>query len=262
MLRFSANLGFLFTEVPFLDRFEAAAKAGFAAVEFAAPYAHPASEIASRLQQNGLRQVLINTPMGDSAKGERGIAALPGREAEFQDHIRSALNYAQVLNCPLIHVMAGTAAGQDARDTFVANLKLASRHAADIGIELTLEPLNERDNPGYFLTRCEDAREIIDEVTSQTGTSNVWLQYDFYHRQIMAGDIEHGLVAYGDIIKHMQVANLPDRGEPDRGELNYGYLLGQIESSAYSGWVGCEYVPRGDTVEGFSWFERCGVRLA
>lgn len=261
MQKFSANLGFLFSELPFLDRFEAAAKAGFKAVEYAAPYSHPVSEITARLQANGLSQVLFNTPFGDTAKGERGVAALPGRQPEFAVHIRSALDYAQALNCPLIHVMAGTADGQDARRTFVANVALAAQLAADVGVGLTLEPLNDKDNPGYFLTQCSDAREIIDEVASQTGISNVWLQYDFYHRQIMAGDIEHGLAAYGDIIKHMQVANLPDRGEPDRGELNFGYLLGQVEASAYDGWVGCEYVPRGDTIEGLSWFERCGLRL-
>lgn len=257
MPRFAANLSFLFTEVPFLERFAAAAAAGFRAVEFMFPYAWPADDIAGRLSAAGLRNVLFNVAQGDWAAGERGIAALPGRTGEFIDAIGTGLRYAASLQCPQLHVMAGLIEHGARRDTFVANLAAAADLAARSGVTLLIEPINTKDMPGYFLTAIEDAREIIAEV----GKPNVGLQLDLYHRQVMRGDARDALREFAGITRHIQIASPPDRGEPDQGELDYAAIFRDIDAGGYSGWVGCEYKPRGRTADGLQWAGRCGVTL-
>jgi hydroxypyruvate isomerase len=257
MPRFCANLNFLFTEVPLLDRFAAAAKAGFKAVEIGNPYEAPAADIAERLKSNGLTLVLINTTAGDAAKGERGRAALAGREKDFDADVEAALSYCAAAGCKLIHVMAGVVHQGARREVFVANLKRAARKAAGAGVTLVIEPINRRDIPGYFLNKLAEARAIIYEV----GEANLGLQFDIYHRQVEDGDVAVAIKEYAALTRHYQIANPPDRGEPDAGDLNYAWLLGQIDASGYTGWVGCEYKPRRSTEEGLGWTKACGVSL-
>ncbi len=257
MPRFAANLNFLFTELPFLDRFAAAAKAGFEAVEIGNPYEVPAGEIAVRLKANGLKPALFNIPAGDAAAGERGRTALAGREKDFDADLALALSYAEATGCRLIHVMAGLVHQGARRETFVANLKKAARKTAGAGVSLVIEPINRRDIPGYFLNKLAAARAIIYEV----GESNLGLQFDIYHRQVEDGDVAVALEEYAGLTRHYQIANPPDRGEPDAGDLNYAWLLRQIDASGYQGWVGCEYRPRKGTVEGLKWAAACGVEL-
>jgi len=257
MPRFCANLNFLFTELPFLDRFAAAAKAGFKAVEIGNPYEAPAADIAARLEASGLTLALINTTAGDGAKGERGRGALAGREKEFDADVETALAYAAATGCRLIHVMAGLVHQGARRDTFVANLKRVAPRAAAAGVTLVIEPINRRDIPGYFLNKLPEARAIIHEV----GAPNLGLQFDLYHRQVEDGDVAVALKEYAGLTRHYQIANPPDRGEPDAGEMNYRWLLGEIDAAGYKGWVGCEYRPRRGTVEGLGWAAACGVAL-
>jgi 2-dehydrotetronate isomerase len=257
MPRFAANLSFMFNEVPFLDRFEAAAKAGFKGVEFLFPYEWPASEIAARLKANGLTQALFNLPPGDWAKGERGLAALPGRETEFEAAVGQALAYAAALDCKRVHAMPGLRHHGANRATYVANLKKAARMAADHGCDIIIEPINTRDIPGFFLNTTAEARAVIHEV----GASNLGLQFDLYHRQIQEGDTAMAIIEFGHLARHYQIANPPDRGEPDDGEMNYRFLFNQIDDSGFDGWVGCEYKPRRGTVEGLGWVKACGVKL-
>ncbi len=255
MPRFAANLSFLFTEVPFLDRFEAAAKAGFKAVESTNVYEAPANEIAARLKANGLTMALLNTPAGNAEAGERGLAALPGRERDFDAAIASALRYAEATGCRRIHVLAGVVHHGARRATFVANLRRAAKTAA--GVDLLIEPINRRDIPGYFVNKTHEARSVIHEV----GAVNVGLQFDLYHRQVEEGDVATAMAEFAPLIRHYQVASPPDRGEPDRGEMNYRWLFEQIDASGFDGWVGCEYRPRRGTVEGLAWTKACGVTL-
>ena len=258
MPRFAANLSFLFTDLPFLDRFDAAAKAGFKGVEYLFPYEHPAIEIATRLKANGLTQVLFNLPPGDFAKGERGLAAIPGREAEFEAAMAKALDYAEGLGCKTVHAMCGTRQAGANRRVYVANLKTAARMAAGAGVDLIIEPLNLRDNPGYFLSRLDEARAIIHEVAEPA----LGLQFDLYHRQIVEGDTATAIAEFGPLAKHYQCANPPYRFEPDDGEMNYAYLFKLIDDSGYTGWMGCEYKPRGTTLEGLArWPKALGVKL-
>jgi hydroxypyruvate isomerase len=257
MLRFCANLNFLFTELPFLDRFEAAAKAGFKAVEIGNPYEAPAAEVAARLKANGLTPALFNTTAGDAAAGERGRSALAGREKDFEADLALALSYAEATGCKLIHVMAGLVHQGARRETFVANLRTAARKAAGAGVGLVIEPINCRDIPGYFLNKLAETRAIIYEV----GEPNLGLQFDIYHRQVEDGDVAVALKEYAGLTRHYQIANPPDRGEPDAGDLNYAWLLKEIDASGFNGWVGCEYRPRGGTVEGLKWTKACGVSL-
>jgi hydroxypyruvate isomerase len=257
MPKFAANLSMMFTELPFLDRFAAAAKAGFKGVEFLFPYEFPAGELASRLEDNGLSLVLFNLPPGDFAKGERGLAALPGREAEFDTAVARALEYAQALACPRVHVMAGLVHQGASRPLYVTNLRKAARRAAAAGIEVIIEPINTRDIPGYFLSRTSEARAVIYEV----GEPNLGLQFDIYHRQVMEGDVATAIRDYAPLTRHYQLAGPPDRGEPDGGELNYSYLFQLIDETGFNGWIGCEYKPRQGTLEGLKWAERCGVQL-
>jgi hydroxypyruvate isomerase len=256
MPRFAANLSFLFTELPFLDRFEAAAKAGFKAVESTNVYEAPASEIAARLKANGLTMALLNTPAGNADAGERGLAALPGREKDFDAAVASALRYAEATQCRRIHVLAGVVHQGARRATYVANLARAAKAAT--GVDLLIEPINRRDIPGYFLNRTADARSVIHEV----GARNIGLQFDLYHRQVEEGDVATAMAEFAPLIRHFQVASPPDRGEPDAGEMNYRWLFRQIDASGFDGWVGCEYRPRAGTVAGLKWAEACGVSLA
>ncbi len=257
MPRFAANLSFMFTEVPFLERFEAAARSGFKAVEFLFPYEWPATEIAARLKANGLIQALFNLPPGDWAKGERGLASLPGREAEFEAAVAQALSYAEALGCQRLHAMAGLRHHGASRATYIANLRKAAKTAAPSGVDLVIEPINARDIPGFFLNTTAEARAVIHEVAAP----NLGLQFDLYHRQIQEGDLVTAIAEFGGLAKHYQIASPPDRGEPDEGEINYRYLLKKIDESGFTGWIGCEYKPRGGTVAGLSWVENCGVSL-
>jgi hydroxypyruvate isomerase len=257
MPRFCANLNFLFTEVPLLDRFAASAKAGFKAVEIGNPYEAQAADIAAQLKSNALMLALFNTTAGDAAKGERGRGALAGREKDFDADLESALAYSAATGCKLIHVMAGLVHQGARRDTFVTNLKKAARKAASAGVNLVIEPINRRDIPGYFLNKLAEARAIIYEV----GEPNLGLQFDIYHRQVEDGDVAVAMKEYAALTRHYQIANPPDRGEPDAGDLNYRWLFGEIEASGYKGWVGCEYKPRRGTAEGLGWTKACGVTL-
>jgi hydroxypyruvate isomerase len=257
MPRFAANLSFLFTDLPFLDRFDAAAKAGFKAVESTNIYEAPAAEVAARLEANGLTLALHNTPAGNPAAGERGLAALPGREKDFQAALETALRYADATGGRKVHVLAGLVHQGARRDVFVANLKAAAKLAAAGGVNLLIEPINRRDIPGYFLNKTHEARAIIHEV----GASNLGLQFDLYHRQIEEGDVATAIAEFGPLAFHYQVASPPDRGEPDAGELNYAWLFQQIDASGFGGWIGCEYRPRQGTVEGLKWVAACGVKL-
>ena len=254
MPRFAANLSCLFTELPFLDRFAAAAAAGFEAVEFQFPYDFPAAEIADRLERCGLDPVLFNLPPGDMAKGERGLAALPGREAAFDASLELALDYARAIGCMRLHVMAGAVpAAQES--TYVAALRRAADRAAAERITLLIEPLNGRDNPGYLLRSTAQAVAVLDCVARE----NVKLQLDFYHCQISEGDLaRHAEELFGRYA-HVQVANVPGRHEPDRGEINYPYLFDLLDRLGYDGWVGCEYRPAGETRAGLGWARPWGI---
>jgi 2-dehydrotetronate isomerase len=263
MPRFDANLSYLFTEVPFLERFEQAAHAGFGAVEFGFGYDYPAREIASRLAANGLKQVLINAPPGDWTAGDRGLAALPGREHEFAASVVTALRYADTLSCPRIHVLAGVlpvdadATRRDRhRSTFVRNLRFAAREAAEQGVTLTVEPINPRDVPGYFLTTQAEAHSIREEV----GAANLKVQMDFYHAQIVEGDLATKVQRWLPHIGHIQVAGVPGRHEPDTGEVNVFYLFALLDKLGYDGWVGCEYRPAAGTRAGLTWLDNLDWR--
>ena len=258
MPRFAANLTTLFTEVPFLDRFAAAADAGFTGVEFLFPYTFPADELASRLQAEGLRQALFNFPPGDWDAGDRGLAAIPGRQSEFLESIDVALEYARALACPTLHVMAGIPPGEVSRDeameVYIENLRLAVDACAPEGVSVVIEPLNSRDVPGYFLDRTDEARRIIEKVSRE----KIGLQLDFYHCQIMEGDLETRLRNLAGIVRHIQIAGVPARHEPDTGEVNYPHLFNVMDDIGYAGWVGCEYHPRGATIDGLGWCQAAG----
>lgn len=259
MPRFSANLGFLFPELPFLDRFEAAAQAGFEAVEYASPYEYPASELRARLDAGGLRQVLINSPAGDRSKGERGFACLPGREGIFRDSLTQALDYATALECKRVHVMAGVPPHDLPRDTalalYAANLAWAGERALGAGVKLVIEPLNPRDAPGYLLSTQEQGAAIVAAI----GHDRLGLQFDLYHCQTAQGDVTTRLAALLPVIDHMQLADVPGRHEPGTGEIGWEFVFRRIDELGYAGWVGCEYQPLGDTVEGLAWRQRYGV---
>jgi hydroxypyruvate isomerase len=267
MPRFAANLSMLYPEHEFLDRFGAAAADGFAAVEYLFPYAHEAPVLAGLLADHGLQQVLFNGPPGDWDGGERGMAALPGREDEFRRSIDLALTYAQALGCPRVHVMAGLApAGVERAKllaTYQANLAWAAGQAASAGKAVLIEPINTRDIPGFVLNRQDEAHRIVQEV----GAANLQVQMDLYHCQIVEGDVAMKIRQYLPTgrVGHMQIAGVPERHEPDIGEMNYAYLFGVIDevsaACGWDGWVGCEYRPRrgalaGGTTAGLSWRPR------
>jgi hydroxypyruvate isomerase len=255
MPRFAANLTMMYPEHAFLDRFAAAAADGFEAVEFLFPYEWPAARLAAALAEHRLQQVLFNAAQGDFASGERGIAALPGREDEFRSAIDRGLEYAAALACPRLHVMAGLApanADRSAmRTTYVANLAWAARRASAAGVDVLIEPINTRDIPRYFLNRQDDAHAIVAEV----GAPNVKVQMDLYHCQIVEGDVATKLRTYLPTgrVGHLQIAGVPERHEPDLGELNYPYLFEVTDALDWDGWIGCEYRPKAATSSGLGW---------
>jgi hydroxypyruvate isomerase len=247
MFRFAANLSFQFGEAPFLERFERAAKAGFSGVEYLFPYEHDPKDLRGLLTGNGLEQVLFNLPPGNWQAGDRGLAAVPGREAEFRASVDLALRYAEALGTTRVHVMSGIADGTEALETYLANLELAASRFGAAGITTLIEPINQRDMPGYFLSDFGVARAIVEAI------DGVALQFDIYHRQIIHGDVTMGLREAMPVIGHMQIAGVPDRHEPDSGELDIGHVLATIRELGYEGWIGCEYRPKGLTENGLGW---------
>ncbi|WP_019918272.1 hydroxypyruvate isomerase [Methyloversatilis discipulorum] len=256
MPRFCANLSLLFTEHPFAERWAAAARAGFRGVECHFPYAEPPAVLAEELRSNGLEQVLFNLPPGDWAAGERGIACLPERVAEFEDGVGRAIDYARALGCRRINCLAGIAPAGAKRSELMAvmerNLRFAARALARENIELLVEPINDRDMPGFLLNRSAETLALIERV----GEPNVKLQYDVYHMQIMEGDLARTLQRELARIGHVQIADNPGRHEPGSGEINYPFLFDWLDRIGYTGWVSAEYVPAGDTVAGLGWMPR------
>ncbi|GJE25730.1 2-oxo-tetronate isomerase [Methylobacterium organophilum] len=252
MPRFAANLTLMFQEVPFLDRFAAAARAGFEAVEFLFPYAHPPEAIAARLAENSLTLALFNLPPGDWEAGERGLAALPGRRAAFRESLRTGLAYARATGARRLHLMAGLAdpADPEALGAYRDALREAARFLAPEGLDLMIEPINRRSMPGYFLSDVDAAAALIEELA----LPNLRLQFDLFHCQILHGDVTERLRRYMPLIGHIQVASAPERHEPGSGELAEGFLFAEIDRLGYSGFIGCEYVPAGRTEEGLGWF--------
>lgn len=262
MPKFAANLSMLYPELAFLDRFEAAAQDGFKGVEYLFPYAFERAEIAARLKARGLQQVLFNAPPGDWDAGERGLACLPGREAEFRTGFALALDYAAALNCPRVHVMAGLLPPGQSREscypTYLGNLRWAAEQAAAHGVNVLIEPINLRDMPGFYLNRQDQAHQTVADVA----VINLKVQMDLYHCQITEGDLAMKLRQYlptGNV-GHLQIAGVPQRHEPDLGELNYPYLFELLDALGYDGWVGCEYRPQaglqpGGTSAGLGWLK-------
>ena len=253
MPRLSANLSTLFGELPFLERFAAAAKAGFRAVEYQYPYEWPATEVAARSREAGLPVVLHNMPRGDAALGEHGTACLPGREARFRADLEIAIEYARAAGCPRLHCMAGIApAGVEpgrVHDTYVANLRYAARRLAREGMQAMIEPLSAGTVAGCFLTGSAQAAQILHEVQAD----NVMLQYDVFHMQTMEGNLAATIERLLARIGHIQLADVPGRHEPGTGEINFPFLLAHIDRLGYAGWIGCEYNPAGDTLQGLKW---------
>jgi hydroxypyruvate isomerase len=264
-LRFAANLSWLYTELPFLDRFEAAARDGFTGVECLFPHEHPADEIAARLRDHGLQLVLFNAAPGNWAGGERGLASLLGREADFQASITAALNLASQLNCPRVHVMAGLLPPQadarqrlDALARYEAKLAWAAEQAQAAGRTLLIEPINPRDMPGYLLTHQTQAHELVQRI----GSAHLQVQMDLYHCQIVEGDLSMRLRQWLPTgqVGHIQIAAVPDRGEPDAGELHYPWVFAELRRLQWDGWIGCEYRPRqagpGGSSAGLGWLKQ------
>ncbi len=253
MPKFAANVSLLFTELPFIERFGAARAAGFDAVEFLFPYAFEPDQITARLERFDLQLVLHNTPPGDWAAGERGMACDPRRIDEFQEGIGLALDYAEELGVPQLHCLAGkvhaAVTPERAHETYVANLRFAAAQCHQRGIKLLIEPLNTVDAPGYFLTSTRQAAAIIAEVAAP----NLFLQYDIYHMQRMEGDLADTLRTNLPLIGHIQVADVPGRHEPGTGEINFPFLFRHLDAIGYDGWVGCEYTPMNGTVDSLAW---------
>lgn len=256
MPNFAANVSHLFTDVPFLQRFQAAADCGFRGVECLFPYAEPAEVVGDAVAMAGVKMALFNAPPGDFAAGERGIAALPGRQQEFRDSFEVAMNYAELLDCQNIHVLAGVVsedAWDEALEVYFGNLAVASEMAAEEDITVLIEPIVME---GYLLTRPDDAVQTVTEV----GAKNVKILYDIYQAQLGQGGITDFLDTHLDKVGHIQIAGAPGRHEPDRqGELNWPYIFDLLDAHGYDGWVGCEYVPRGDTRQGLGWAKDWGI---
>ena len=259
MIKLAANLTMLWNEIDFLDRFDAAAKAGFTGIEYLFPYAYPKDALAERLRRYGLKQVLHNLPAGDWAKGDRGNACDPARVGEFQDGVGKAIDYARALDCTQVNCLAGIApSGVDAekvRATFVSNLCFAADKLGAAGIRLLIEPINTFDIPGFYLSHTQQALDIIRD----TGSSNLFVQYDIYHMQRMEGELANTIKANLAKIAHVQLADNPGRNEPGTGEINYRFMFGFIDSIGYDGWIGCEYKPKSSTDEGLGWRRSHGV---
>ena len=250
---FAANLSMMFNEWPFLDRFAAAADAGFTAVEFLFPYEVSPEAIGERLRRNRLDQALFNLPPGDWAAGERGVAALPGRFEDLKSGVARALDYAAATGVKRLHLMAGMASTSDAEATasYRRAVAYAAGQVAQKGIDLLLEPINKRSMPGYYLNDFGLAERLIAEL----GLPNLKLQFDFFHRQILHGDVAMAFQRLLPIVGHVQIASVPSRHEPDREELNYPFLFAELDRLGYTGFVGCEYIPRNGTLEGLGWFK-------
>jgi hydroxypyruvate isomerase len=272
MPRFAANLHYLFTEVPFLDRFEAAARCGFKAVEFQVPYDYPGAELRARLDTHGLQMVLFDAPMGDWNRGERGLAALPGRQGEFRASLARVVEYAHALNCDLVHVMAGVVGGAtdyaEAERVYAENLRHAATFLKQHAVRVVIEPINRKLGAvqggasyttegmhGYFLNHSDQARRIIERV----GSDNLFLHLDVYHMQMLEGHLAETLRAHLALLRHVQIAGVPGRHEPDAGEIHYPYLFDLLDELGYDGWVGCEYRPRAGTEAGLGWARRYGI---
>jgi hydroxypyruvate isomerase len=257
--RFAANLSMMFNEHPFLDRFDAAAKAGFAAVEFLFPYEYPAAELKRRLDANGLTPALFNMPPGDWASGDRGLASLPGRQAQFRDGVKQALDYATTIGCKLVHCMAGIVptgiSPITAASVYAANLAWAGEQALAAGVKLAIEPINHRDMPGYFLNTEAQGAAVVQAI----GLDRVGLQFDVYHCQTTEGDLTKRMELHLPLIVHMQVADVPARNEPGTGEIGWRYVFRRMDELGYAGWVGLEYRPAGETVAGLKWRQEFGV---
>jgi hydroxypyruvate isomerase len=265
MPRFAANLTMMYQEHGFLDRFAAAAKDGFTAVEFLFPYVHPAAKLAALLKEHGLTQVLFNAPPGNWQAGERGCTALPGREEEFREGFMRALEYAQALECPRIHAMAGLVpAGGDRarmRETYVSNLAWAADKAQAQGVDVLIEPIAQRNIPGFFLNFQEEAHAIAGEI----GAPNLKILMDLFHCQVAEGDLVMRMRKYiadpkQTRVGHFQIAGVPERHEPDTGEVNYDYIFGVMDELGFEGWVGCEYIPRAGTSAGLEWFKKRSIK--
>ncbi|MEY3036676.1 MAG: 2-oxo-tetronate isomerase [Burkholderiaceae bacterium] len=256
MPRFAANVSLLFTEQPFLQRFEAAAQAGFEAVECLFPYSHPATEVAAALRDSGLRMVLHNAPPGQWQQGERGLACLPGREDDFKQSLAQALRYADALEVPRVHVMAGLVpAGVPHATwhaTWLANLRHAAHELAAAGRQMLLEPLNAHDVPGYALGSVGQAEQLLDTLQAP----NAALQFDIYHAQRTQGELASTLTRVLPRVGHMQLADVPGRHQPGTGEIAYPFLFEHIDRLGYNGWIGCEYHPTGSTQESLGWLPR------
>jgi len=272
MPRFAANLHYLFTEHPFLDRFEAASRCGFRAVEFQVPYDHSPAELRARLDAHGLKMVLFDAPMGDWSAGDRGLAAVPGREAQFRESLPRVVEYARALDCDLVHVMAGVVGPStdyaQAERVYVENLRHAAGFLKPHGVRVVIEPINRKlgvvqggasytteGMHGYFLNHSDHARRIIERV----GSENLFLHLDVYHMQMLEGHLAETLQANLDLLRHVQIAGVPGRHEPDVGEINYAYLFDLLDQAGYDGWVGCEYRPRAGTQAGLGWGRRYGL---
>jgi hydroxypyruvate isomerase len=259
MPRFAANLSMMFNEKPFLDRFAAAREAGFEGVEFLFPYEFRPGELRSRLRAEGLTQVLFNMAPGDWAAGERGLASLPGRQGEFRASVTQALEYADALECKLVHCMAGIPSPETSPVTsaalFAANLAWAAQQASAAGVRLVIEPINHRDMPGYFLNTQAQGAAVVEAI----GPDRLGLQFDVYHVQITEGDITKRMERYMPLIAHMQIADVPARNEPGTGEIGWPFVFRRMDELGYTGWVGCEYRPAGDTVAGLGWRQRFDV---
>ncbi len=253
MPRFSANISMMYGDLAFLDRFSAAAADGFRGVEYIGAYDYEPDVVKSVLQAAALEQVLFNFPTGDWASGERGIGALPGREAEFRAGVDQALSFAEALGCKQINCLAGIVPEHVSRDTalevLAQNLAFAAPKLADAGIRLLVEPINSFDIPGFALNTSAETLALFDQI----GADNLWLQYDFYHMQRMQGELIGTFRAAQDKIAHVQIADTPGRHEPGTGEINYAFIFRQLEALEYAGWIGCEYVPKNDTSTGLSW---------
>ena len=253
MTKLAANLTYLFTEVEFLERFGAAAAAGFRAVEYQLPYAHDKQAIAEQLREHNLEMVLINLPAGNVQAGDAGVACDPNRRGEFREGVEQGIDFARAFGCWQLNCLAGIApegvSAGDLFDTFVENLRFAADRFSRAGLRLLIEPINSRDRPGFYLSRTDHAAQIIDAV----GAQNLFLQFDVYHTQIMQGDIVHNFEVNRHRIRHVQIADTPGRHEPGTGELNYPFILGALDTLGYEGWVSCEYAPSTSTLESLGW---------
>ncbi|MCI7717870.1 MAG: hydroxypyruvate isomerase family protein [[Pasteurella] aerogenes] len=256
MPKFAANLTMMFNEVPFLDRFEAAAKAGFKYVEYLWPYDYPAAELKEKLDQFGLKQVLFNTAAGDVSKGEWGVSAIPGREVDSHRDIDTALEYALALGCPNVHIMASVVpegADREAyKQTFVNNIRYAAEKFKPHGVKILLEALSPEVKPNYLLKSQFDTLEIVELVDRD----NVFVQLDYFHAQNVDGNLSRLTDKLDGRFAHIQIASVPDRHEPDEGEINYQYIFDKLDAMGYEGYIGCEYKPRGETTKGLGWFEK------